>query len=441
MSIGMPKIAKPLSAIEVKRLTRVGWHAIGGVAGLLLQIREPATPGAPIPRSWILRVTAGKARQVIGLGPYPQVSIQEARERAAKLATEARQGIDLVGRKRAERSALLASAAQNVTFKACAEAYMAAHATDYRSDKHRKQWGATLEVYAYPIIGNMLVHDIGMPQVLKILLQNTTARDGTTGTFWHLKTETAKRVQGRIKTVLDYATVSGYRTGDNPARWDGFLDTQLGSPNKINPEKHHPALPYADMAHFIRHLRRNPSISAKVLEFLILTGVRSGSVRAATWPEIDFEKKLWVIPAAHTKTGQEHRVPLAPQAIQLLAGLPRMAGTDLIFPSPTGKVLSDMALSQLMRGMRERGELTVAAVPHGFRSTFRDWGAEQTSFPDDIRKAASGHTVGDAVQQAYQRTDLLEKRRVMMNQWANYIDAPRHDSAHQPVVPIFRKRK
>jgi integrase len=175
------------------------------------------------------------------------------------------------------------------------------------------------------------------------------------------------------------------------------------------------------------------------LEFLILTAVRSGSVRQAEWAEVDLSKALWTIPAEHTKARQEHRVPLQPQAIKLLKSLPKLAGSNLIFPSGTGKALSDMAFSQLMRGMRERGELTVEAVPHGFRSTFRDWAAEQTAYPDEIRKAASGHTVGDSVKEAYQRTDLLEKRRNLMNEWSNFVDHLSQQKSAK-VTPI-RKRK
>jgi integrase len=189
------------------------------------------------------------------------------------------------------------------------------------------------------------------------------------------------------------------------------------------------------MGEFMSRLRQNESMSAKALEFLILTGVRSGSVRLANWTEIDLAKKLWIIPAEHTKARQEHRVPLSPQAIQMLKSLPAIAGIPFVFPSPTGKALSDMALSQLMRGMRERGELNVDAVPHGFRSTFRDWAAEQTAYPDEIRKVASGHTVGDAVKAAYQRTDLLEKRRRLMTEWATYIDSP-SQSAKASVIQI-----
>jgi integrase len=418
----MPKIAKQLNDLQVRRITRVGWHAVGGVAGLLLQVRKPARVGAPTPRSWILRVKVGDQRQPIGLGPYPQVTLADARELAGKLVLQARQGVDLKAQKRAQRSALISAASKNKTFKECAEAYMDAHSSDYTSDKHRKQWGATLETYAYPIIGNMLVADITMRDIRNVLEQETAIDKETTGKFWYVKTETAKRLLGRIKTVLDYATVNEYRSGTNPAQWTGYLSTQLPSPKKLQKKEHHPAVPYQQMGEFMINLRKLNSISAKALEFLILTAVRSGSVRQAERSEFDLKKGLWVIPAEHTKARREHRVPLQPQAIALLKSLPVIAGTNIMFPSPSGKPLSDMALSQLMRGMRERGELTVEAVPHGFRSTFRDWAAEQTNYPDEIRKAASGHTVGDSVKEAYQRTDLLDKRRNLMNEWAKFLD-------------------
>ena len=439
MFLGMPKIVKPLTTLELNKLTKVGWHAVGGVAGLLLQVREPADPKSQIPRSWILRVRIGTTRQPIGLGPYPQVSLAEAREQAKKLVMEAKQGINLKDRKRTQRSALLSAAAKNKTFRECAEAYMEAHSSDYTSDKHRKQWPATLETYAYPIIGSMLVSDIAMRDVRNVLEQETVVNPKTKGKLWYVKTETAKRLLGRIKTVLDYATVNEYRNGTNPAQWTGYLSTQLPSPKKLQKKEHHPAVPYQQMGEFMTKLRQNSSVSAKAVEFLILTAVRSGSVRQAEWSEIDFEKKLWTIPPEHTKARQEHRVPLQSQAVQLLKSLPKMAGSEVIFPSPRGKALSDMALSQLMRGMRERGELTVEAVPHGFRSTFRDWAAEQTNYPDEIRKAASGHAVGDSVKEAYQRTDLLDKRRELMVGWANFLDNPIATKSNT-VTPI-RKRK
>ncbi len=229
MLIGMPKIAKELSALEVKRLTRPGWHAVGGVAGLLLQIRPPAQEGQSIPRSWILRLRVAGQRQPIGLGSFPQVSLAEAREQARKLSLEAKGGVNLVARKRTQRSALIAAASKNKTFKECAEAYMDAHATDYTNEKHRKQWSSTLDTYAYPVIGSMLVADIFMRHVLDVLLQNTIHRNGAAGKLWYTKPETAKRLLDRIRTVLDYATVNEYRAGTNPATWTGYLDTQLPS--------------------------------------------------------------------------------------------------------------------------------------------------------------------------------------------------------------------
>lgn len=424
MLVGMPKIAKELTALEVKRLTRPGWHAVGGVAGLLLQIRVPSGVSSTLSRSWVLRLRMAGKRQPLGLGPYPQVTLAEAREQARQLVQEARKGVDLMAKKRALRSALLAKATKNKTFAECAAAYLKAHATDYSNEKHRKQWSSTLETYAYPIIGKLLVSDIGMRHVLDVLQQPSVDRKKRVGTLWEVKTETAKRLLDRIRAVLDYSTVNEYRSGMNPATWKGYLDTQLAAPGPLKKVRHQPALPYNHIGAFMARVRKNTSVSARAIEFLILTGVRSGSVRLATWSEIDLSQSLWVIPAAHTKRRVEHRVPLQPQAIQLLQALPRIAGTEIIFPNNQGKRLSDMALSQLMRGMRERGELTEDAVPHGFRSTFRDWAAEQTNYPDEIRKAASGHAVGDAVKTAYQRTDLLEKRRQLMNDWANFLDQP-----------------
>ena len=418
----MPKIVLPLSDLQVRRISQVGWHAVGGVAGLLLQVRKPKKDGAQMPRSWILRIKVGDQRQPIGLGSYPQVSLAVAREQAAKLVMEAKQGVNLKTKKRAQRSSLISAASKNKTFKECAEAYMDAHSSDYTNEKHRKQWPATLVTYAYPLIGNMLVSDIAMRDVRNVLEQETTVGKALKGKLWNVKTETAKRLLGRIKTVLDYATVNEYRSGTNPAQWTGYLSTQLPSPKKIQKKEHHPAVPYLQIGGFMSKLRSNSSLSAKALEFLILTAVRSGSVRNAEWSEIDTDNALWIIPAEHTKARQDHRVPLQPQAIKLLKSLSKVAGTNLIFPNRNNKALSDMAFNQIMRGMRERGELTVEGVPHGFRSTFRDWAAERTSYSDEIRKAASGHAIGDSVKEAYQRTDLLDKRRSLMNEWANFLD-------------------
>lgn len=438
MYLGMPKIAKPLTTVALNRIQKPGWYAVGGVAGLLLQVRKPSREGAPLARSWILRVRVGETRDPIGLGSYPQVSLAEAREQAGKLVIEAKQGVNLKAKKVAARSALLAAASRNKTFQECAEAYIEAHAADYTSDKHRKQWSSTLKAYAYPVIGKRLVADLSMRDVLDVMNQPSDVQEPKSETLWKEKTVTAKRLLDRIKTVIDYAIVNEYRTGLNPAVWQGYLETQLPAPSKVATVKHHPALPYSLMGDFMTKLRTNQSISAKALQFLILTAVRSGSVRAAEWSEIDFANKIWIIPAAHTKARREHRVPLPSQAIELLKSLPRFANIQNVFPSLRGGALSDMALSQITRGMRERGELTVEAVPHGFRSTFRDWAAECTAYPEEIRKVASSHTVGDAVQQAYQRTDLLEKRRNLMRDWANFIDKSSTNSSVK-VIPIWSK--
>ena len=314
----MPKIVTPLSDLQVRRITRVGWHAVGGVAGLLLQVRKPEKVDSQMPRSWILRVKVGDQRQPIGLGSYPQVSLAVAREQAAKLSIEAKQGVNLKAKKIAQRSALIAAAAKNKTFQECAAAYMDAHSSDYTNEKHRKQWPATLVTYAYPIIGNLLVSEIAMRDVRNVLEQETVVDKKTKGKLWYMKTETAKRLLGRIKTVLDYATVNEYRSGTNPAQWTGFLSTQLPSPKKIQKKEHHPSVPYQQMGDFMSKLRSSQSLSANALELLILTAVRSGSVRNAEWTEIDFDNSLWVIPPEHTKSRKEHRVPLQPQAIKLL---------------------------------------------------------------------------------------------------------------------------
>jgi len=423
----MPKIATELNDLQVRRLDQPGWHAVGGVAGLLLQVRKPSGASTKLARSWVLRIQNGSKRVPLGLGSYPQLTLKEARERARQLVLEARDGVDLLESKRARRQALLDAQAKSKTFLEVAAEYIEAHSADYTNDKHRKQWASTLESYAYPVIGKMPVASIEMTHILQVLTQETTGHDGKPAKLWYSKPQTGYRLLGRIKTVLDAASVAGYRSGTNPATWTGYLDTQLPSPKKVRPVKHHKAAPYERIGEVMAALRRNDSISSKALQFLCLTAVRSGSVRLAQWDEIDFQKKLWTIPAANTKTRQEHRVPLQPEAIELLKSVPRMVGVKRIFPSPRGTALSDMALSQLMRGLLERGEITVEAVPHGFRSTFRDWAAEKTSYPDEIRKAASGHTVGDATQKAYQRTDLLEKRRELMNDWATFLaGTPRH---------------
>jgi integrase len=430
----MPKIAVPLSVKAVNSLKTEGWHAVGGTPGLLLQIRKTTTSEQPLSRSWILRIRINGKREIFGLGTYPQTSLSLARDTAQKILLEIKQGDNPKIRRKKELADIIAKTARMKTFKECATSYIEAHSSDYKNDKHRKQWESTLEAYAYPLIGNMLVSEINMRDILDVLKQKVNSKGAkeSDGTLWDIRTVTASRLLGRVKSVFDFAIVNEYRSGTNPAQWSGYLDTQLPSPKKKG-IKHHDAIPYQSIGEFMLHLRKNQSISAKALDFLILTGVRSGAVRNAEWRQIDWDNKIWVIPKENTKTNRyEHRVPLSKQAINLLKSMPRLSDSQKIFPNREGGSLSDMAISEIMRGMRERGEINQPGVPHGFRSTFRDWAAEQTEYPDEIRKAASGHLIGDSVQQAYQRTDLLDKRRKLMADWANFLDIPK--TSNKPTV-------
>ena len=417
-----------MSAKAVDNLTKVGWHAIGGISGLNLQIRSPKGDGSITPRSWILRAYIGTERVPFGLGSYPQVSVAEARELARAMSNDIRQGIDPRVKRKQMQSDLIARIAKNKTFRDCAEAYMDAKESGHTNDKHKKQWRSTLKTYAYPIIGNMLVGDITMRNVLDVLLQDIHDRktNKQLGKFWEIRTETASRVQQRMKAVFDFATVNEYRTSNNPATWEGFLDTQLASPKKIKSVENYASLPYEEIGNFMEKLRKNTSISSKALQFLIYSGFRSGSVRSARWVDIDFKNKAWNVPAADTKMKVEHSVPLSEAAIAFLNDLKQTQehqkiSTQYLFPSPRNKILSDMALSELMRGMRQRGEFSSDAVPHGFRSTFRTWLADQTDYPDEIRKAANGHKVSDVIKKTYERTTFFDKRRHLMEDWSNFL--------------------
>ena len=437
----MPIIAKELSALEVKRLSTDGVHFVGGVAGLILQISNGGKA-----KSWLLRVRVGGKRQHIGLGPYPQVTLAEARVEAKTHLTKLKSGVNPLADKRDAQKRLLASQVNSKTFRQCAEAYMSAKTGEFTNDKHRKQWASTLELYAYPFLGHLLVSDITKQDVLNVLEQDVKDSKGKKlGDLWRTKTATAERLQGRIKTVLDYAIVNEYRTTLNPAQWEGYLATLLPSPRKIKPTTNLPSVPYRNVGDFMAKLRENDSISARALEFLVYSGFRSGSVRLAQWVDIDFTDKVWNVPAKETKTKVEHRVPLSPQAIKFLQKLrskQKAEGIDspYIFPSLKGKPLSDMALSEIMRGMLERGEIKDKAVPHGFRSTFRTWLAEQTHYPEEIRKAANGHKVSDAIVKAYERTDFFDKRRELMNEWSSFLDKKSERKSKTTTAPANRRR-
>jgi integrase len=402
----MPKIAKPLSALEVKRLNKVGFHAVGTVSGLGLSVTKEGT------KSWVFRVSYGGDRRKAGLGGYPSVSLAQAIEKARQIKTEIGNGADPIQAKKTIKSNLIADRAKAKTFEECSKMFLATRT--FNNVKHGKQWEATLKTYAYPHIGSMLVGDIGISDIKSVL-----------DPIWKSKTVTASRVQGRIKSIIDYAIVSGYREKANPAIWDGFLDSIYQSPKKLKDVEHMDSLPYAKLYEFLNALRKHNSISAKALEFLILTSVRSDSVRSATWKQIDLEAKVWTVPKIFTKTKKrDHTVPLSPQAMALLKSMPTFSGTDLVFPSTGLKKLSDSTISKLMREMYKNKEFTDKAVPHGFRSTFRVWCLEQTTHSTELAELSLMHEVGDAVYKAYQRSDGLERRRAIMQEWANFMNRP-----------------
>jgi len=402
----MPRIAKPLTALEVGRLSGDAYHSVGTVAGLYLQVKGAA-------KTWVLRIKIGDKRRDIGLGAYPSTTLAKAHQKARERRAEVEQGIDPVAQKKAAKSLARAAQSKILSFDKAAEAYVKAKEKEWRNAKHGSQWTATLKTYAYPVMGKLAVSDIELHHVLKVLEP-----------IWQTKTVTASRLRGRIENVLDWATVRGHRTGLNPARWKGHLDKLLAAPNKIKGEEHHPAVQVDDAPAFIRDLRAHEGMGAKALEFAMLTAARSGETRLATWPEIDFEAKLWTIPGAHAKAGVAHREPLSDVAIKLLKALPRMADTDLVFPSPRrlNRPLSDMTLTLLMRRMDYKDKDGRVCVPHGLRSTFTDWIAENTNFGEAVSDAALSHQEPDKTRGAYFRTDLFKKRTRAMAAWSRYLD-------------------
>jgi integrase len=350
---------------------------------------------------------AGKRREM-GLGGFPDVPLADAK----RLAREAREAIskgrDPIEERRVAKAALLASAGRLVTFEQAAKDYIAAHEAGW-SPRSRKAWVYTLEAFAYPTLGKLAVGDIETTHVLAALRP-----------IWSKTPETGKRTRGRIEMVLDSAKAAGAIKGpwSNPARWRGHLDKLLASPRKLAPVVHHKALPIDEAPSFMARLREVEGLGARALQFAILTAARSGEVRGATWDEIDLAGKLWTIPAARMKAKRAHRVPLSPAAVSLIESLPRLAGCELLFPSIKGTPLSDMTLSAVCRRME------VAAVPHGFRSTFRDWCGERTNFARDVAEAALAHTLDSEVEAAYRRGDALEKRRRLMQAWSDFLTKP-----------------
>lgn len=388
----MPKIAKPLGALAVKNLLKEGLHAVGGVSGLYLSVNAKGA------RSWILRTKVGEKRSDIGLGSYPSISLAMAQAKATETKELIKKGIDPI----AERK--LRKVLVEWTFERCAQEFIKLHRSGWKSEKHSAQWENTLKTYAFPIIGNKHVSAISVGDVLTVIEP-----------YWLSKNETMSRLRNRIELVLSWAAIRGYREKENPASWRGNLSGTLPKPSKVNKREPHKALPFIEMNSFIQKLKQSDSVSSKCLQWLILTAARSNEARGALWTEIDMENKSWVIPPSRMKGGREHRVPLSESALELLEQLKHFEGNDLLFQGKEGKPLSDMSMTLLMR------RLKVVAVPHGFRSTFIDWAAERTSYPPELREMALAHTLGNKTQSAYQRGDLFERRRALMNDWATFI--------------------
>lgn len=403
----MPKFAKELTAAAVAKLREPGRYPVGGAAGLHLRITDSGA------RLWVHRIMVDGKRRDIGLGRFEDVSLSQARDAARDKSRLVRQGLNPLP------SLQLAPVAKVVrTFRATAEEYVESKRDGWRNEKHRAQWTATLEAYAYPEIGEKDVGEIGIEDVLRVLRP-----------IWSSKTETATRLRGRIESVLGYASVRDGRSGINPASWRGVLDKILPAPDKVRTREHHPAMPIAEAPTFMRALEETGGMSALALRFLILTAARSGEVRGATWSEVDLQAGIWAVPPERMKAGAAHRVPLSDQALALLESLPRFAGSDLLFPSPRGGLLADMAMTALMR---RRG---LAYVPHGFRSTFRDWAGDHTEYPREIVEAALAHAVGNRVEAAYRRKDALERRRPLMQDWADFLESTPHVASAADLTP------
>jgi len=394
---------RALSAREVDALREVGMHWISD--NLYLQIREQGT------RSWLFRYWVDGKPKVVGLGATRDVTLAEARDRADRLRIEIRDGGDPAGQKKAareerkaERVATLATTVP--TFEECAREYINSHEASWKNDKHRAQWRSTLKTYAYPVIGKMPVNEIGIDDVLKVLKP-----------IWTTKAPTAGNLRGRIDKILGWATAMGYRSGDNPASRDGPLAHLLPPLGKVKREKkHHAAVPYREVPAVVAEIRKLGSTSANALLFTILTAARTGETLGAAWDEIDLDEKLWTIPAARMKAGAEHKVPLSDEAITLLRTLPRTTdGNPHLFPGPRAKTLSNMAMLQCLRGIRDDG-----ATVHGFRASFSTWAREQTDFSPEIIEAALAHTQSDKVVAAYARTTFLDRRRELMQVWARF---------------------
>jgi integrase len=366
----------------------------------------------------MFRYTRDGRAHWMGLGSYPDITLARAREKATDARRILADGLDPLAQKHAVRASLSQQQAEQIkslTFDQAAEQYIASHSAGWRSGAHEKQWTTSLRTHVSPVIGELPIKAIDTALVLTALRP-----------IWTIKPDTASRIRGRIESILDWARVQGFREGENPARWRGHLDHLLPRPRKVKAPEHHPSLPYSEVSAFIARLRERKGTAAQVLELVILTAARAGEVVGMRWAELDLSAKVWTVPASRMKAGREHRVPLSASAIALLEKLPRSG--EHVFPGQNRPTLSSGALDRLIRCRMKSGVCT-----HGFRATFRTWAAERTPYPSEVAERALAHAVGSKVEQAYNRTDMFERRRRLMADWAAFCETP---TTNAEVIPI-----
>ena len=416
----MARQQQRLSALQVSKLTKPGLYGDGG--GLTLQI---SPTGA---KSWLFRYMVAGKPHGMGLGPTHTVSLAEARVKALEARRQLLDGINPLEAKKRNQIATALANAKMMTFDQCAEAYILAHKAGWKNAKHGDQWTNTLKAYASPVFGHLPVAEIDTGLVVKCLTP-----------IWESKTETASRVRGRIESVLGWATTSGYRTGENPARWKGHLENLLATISKASRAKNHPSLPWQRIGAFMSALRAREGVSARAVEFAILTACRSGEVRGARWSEFDTAGKLWTIPAERMKAKREHQVPLSDAALALLESMPRDDDANVVFAGTKGQPLSDMSLTAVIRRMNgDNNPIWTDAngdsiTVHGFRSSFRMWAAESTNYPREVAEHALAHQLPDAVERAYQRGSQFAKRAALMAEWAVYCATAPTDAVVKPI--------
>jgi integrase len=412
-------MARRLNRLSVKfvesKRHEPGMYADGG--GLYLRVAEGGS------KQWIFRYVVNGRLRDMGIGPCHTLDLAKAREKAQQARELRLEGIDPIDHKRAQRAAAVAADARSMTFRQCVEGYIKDNETKWTNAKHRHEWSATLSRYAYPPLGNLPVGSIDTPLVLKVLKP-----------LWERVPETASRVRGRIENVLGWATVHHYRTGDNPARWKGHLEHALPARGEVAKVKHHAALPYTQAGLFMAKVREDTRIGARCLEFIALTVARVGEANLAEWDEIDFTQRVWTVPGKRMKAGKEHRVPLSKAALAVLEEMRAIRTSDYIFSGKrTGR---PVGANTVLRIAKETAGFEITT--HGLRSTFRDWAAERTNFPREVAEIALAHAIPNAVEAAYRRGDLFDKRRKLMDAWAAYCAKVETDAGK--VVALARAR-